>query len=187
VTHYDTLGVPEGAGPDVVREAYKELARRFHPDTNALSASAERARTDSIMREVNEAWAVLRDPDRRAAYDRSIGVVESRAFVRSFEPEQFVPIDDTEDDDAWLYEDDEGDPASAPRRSVLAVPIVLSGLALLVFASWMLLGEEALLVTAVILAALAAVAFFALPMVAMAKAARGEVRSSGTEATGDRP
>lgn len=63
--YYALLGVSPDAGGDEVRRAYREAALRLHPDRNGGSqAAGER------MREINEAWQVLRDPDRRSDYDR---------------------------------------------------------------------------------------------------------------------
>ncbi|MED5393943.1 MAG: DnaJ domain-containing protein [Actinomycetota bacterium] len=67
--HYRTLGVPASASPDELRDAYRALARRLHPDRVA-DPSARRS-ADDRMAKVNEAWRVLGDPDLRAAYDRS--------------------------------------------------------------------------------------------------------------------
>ncbi len=69
IDHYRTLGVPASASPDELRDAYRALARRFHPDRVA-DPSARRS-ADDRMAKVNEAWRVLGDPDLRAAYDRS--------------------------------------------------------------------------------------------------------------------
>jgi molecular chaperone DnaJ len=72
-SHYDALGVPSWATADEVQRAYRRRARLLHPDHLASQdlSSAERARADQQMREVNEAWRVLREPGRRAAYDAS--------------------------------------------------------------------------------------------------------------------
>ena len=69
IDHYRTLGVPASASPDELRDAYRALARRLHPDRVA-DPSARRS-ADDRMAKVNEAWRVLGDPDLRAAYDRS--------------------------------------------------------------------------------------------------------------------
>jgi len=68
-SHYETLGVADGADPEEVRRAYLDLARRLHPDRWVDASSAERAEADRRMREVNEAWRVLGNPGRRLAYD----------------------------------------------------------------------------------------------------------------------
>jgi len=62
MNHYDTLGVTRGAAPAELRAAYRRAARAAHPDRHG-DASANR------MAEVNEAWRVLGDPERRQRYD----------------------------------------------------------------------------------------------------------------------
>jgi DnaJ domain len=69
-THYDNLKVTRGAPAEVIRAAYKALSQRYHPDKNP-SPDAQR-----IMRIINEAYAVLGDPDRRTAYDRELAARE---------------------------------------------------------------------------------------------------------------
>jgi molecular chaperone DnaJ len=63
--YYEVLGVSRAATADDLKKAYRKLARQFHPDVNRGDASAEES-----FKEVNEAYEVLSDPDRRAAYDR---------------------------------------------------------------------------------------------------------------------
>ncbi len=62
--YYEVLGVSRGASTDEVKSAFRQLARRFHPDVNKETDAEER------FKEINEAYAVLSDPDKRAAYDR---------------------------------------------------------------------------------------------------------------------
>jgi curved DNA-binding protein len=62
--YYEVLGVPRTADADELQEAYRRLARRFHPDVNKDPAAEEQ------FKEVNEAYHVLADPDTRARYDR---------------------------------------------------------------------------------------------------------------------
>ena len=62
--YYEALGVPRTADADELQEAYRRLARRYHPDVNKDPAAEER------FKEVNEAYHVLADPDTRARYDR---------------------------------------------------------------------------------------------------------------------
>lgn len=69
---YEVLGVPRSATTGVIRAAYVERARRLHPDVVGL-------RGLEGMRELNEAWEVLKDPARRAAYDLSTGATASAA------------------------------------------------------------------------------------------------------------
>jgi molecular chaperone DnaJ len=63
--YYETLGVSRSAGEADLKKAYRKLAMSYHPDRNPDDASSEHK-----FKEVNEAYAVLRDADKRAAYDR---------------------------------------------------------------------------------------------------------------------
>ena len=62
--YYETLGVARNASPDDVKRAYRRLARKFHPDVST------HANAESRFKEVGEAYEVLKDPEKRAAYDR---------------------------------------------------------------------------------------------------------------------
>jgi len=63
--YYTVLGVDRGASEDDVKRAYRKLAMRWHPDRNDGSKEAEEK-----FKELTEAYDVLRDPQKRAAYDR---------------------------------------------------------------------------------------------------------------------
>lgn len=55
-----------------LRVAHRQLARVLHPDRQTDASAAERRLADRRMREVNAAWTVLSDPERRAEYDRTL-------------------------------------------------------------------------------------------------------------------
>ena len=63
--YYDVLSVSRDAGTEEIRHAYRKLAMRYHPDRNPGDAEAELK-----FREAAEAYDVLRDPEKRARYDR---------------------------------------------------------------------------------------------------------------------
>jgi molecular chaperone DnaJ len=62
---YSVLGVDRGANDEDVKKAYRKLAMKYHPDRNNGSRDAEER-----FKEITEAYDVLRDPEKRAAYDR---------------------------------------------------------------------------------------------------------------------
>ncbi len=62
--YYEILGVPRNASQDEIKAAFRRLARKYHPDVSAEPDAEER------FKEINEAYAVLSDPQKRAAYDR---------------------------------------------------------------------------------------------------------------------
>jgi molecular chaperone DnaJ len=63
--YYETLGVARGASDEDIKLAYRKLAMRYHPDRNNGSKDSEEQ-----FKQVTEAYDVLRDPQKRAAYDR---------------------------------------------------------------------------------------------------------------------
>ena len=62
--YYDILGVSRSASKDELKQAFRRLAREYHPDVNKAADAEER------FKEINEAFAVLSDDEKRAAYDR---------------------------------------------------------------------------------------------------------------------
>ncbi len=63
--YYETLGVDRNADDAALKSAYRKLALRFHPDRNPDDTAAEQR-----FKDINEAYDILKDPQKRAAYDR---------------------------------------------------------------------------------------------------------------------
>ena len=82
--HYETLQVHRRAEPEVIRAAYRILARKYHPDHGG---------DPRRMIAINDAWDVLGDPERRAAYDASLAAAAARtpADATASGPAQPVP------------------------------------------------------------------------------------------------
>ena len=63
--YYEILGLPRGAGSDEIKKAYRKLALKYHPDKHKGDTGAE-----EHFKEINQAYGVLKDPEKRARYDR---------------------------------------------------------------------------------------------------------------------
>ena len=74
--YYAALGVPRDADADTIRKAYRKLARQHHPDVSTDAGAEAR------FKEVAEAYATLKDPEKRAAYDQ----LGQRAGGEEFRP-----------------------------------------------------------------------------------------------------
>ncbi|MPZ23547.1 MAG: molecular chaperone DnaJ, partial [Dehalococcoidia bacterium] len=70
---YEVLGIDRGASPDEIKKAFRRLAMEFHPDRNKDPAAETR------FKEINFAYEVLSDPDKRQNYDR-FGMVNGQGF-----------------------------------------------------------------------------------------------------------
>lgn len=84
--HYATLGVPRNADDEMIKRAYRQLAREDHPDVNADKQEAELR-----FKEINEAHRVLSNRLLRQMYDRSLAELENSAEGASAQPTKDAP------------------------------------------------------------------------------------------------
>src|SRR5712664_4292883 len=88
--YYQTLGVPKTASENEIRAAFRKLARKYHPDVAKDKKAAEEK-----FKQINEAYEVLGDPDKRKKYDqlganwRAYEQAGAGAGPGGFDPSQF--------------------------------------------------------------------------------------------------
>src|ERR1700756_2632684 len=103
---YEVIGVPRSATADEIKQAYRNLAKKLHPDLNPGNKKAEQA-----FKELSAAYDLLSDPDKRARFDR--GEIDAsgaerppRGYYRSqaegaqgwkYQPEGEMDLGDLED------------------------------------------------------------------------------------------
>lgn len=68
--YYDLLGVEKTASENDIKKAYRKLAMKYHPDKFSNASEKEKKEAEEKFKEVNEAYQVLSDPDKRTKYDR---------------------------------------------------------------------------------------------------------------------
>jgi curved DNA-binding protein CbpA len=107
-THYDVMMLSPRADARVVAVVYRHLAKRYHPDVDPSPEAAAR------MSELNAAYAVLRDRELRARYDRSLGLGVLRPA--SDLPGIVAPADERASDEASTY-GEAGRPPATPGPS----------------------------------------------------------------------
>lgn len=165
--HYQRLGVSPRAGHDEIRKAYHRLALRHHPDANPDAETESR----QAMAEINAAWAVLSDPERRRAYDWAIGVTPAPTAAGP----GFRPFEDGETD---FDEDDLGhlrDEPAVPRRPrpadlLMMIPVFLLLAEVLTFAFSTMSSHAGLRTAAILMAPVTAGSFVAAPLFTMLRA-----------------
>lgn len=176
-TLYQHLGVTPDASPQEIRQAYLRMARRHHPDVHggADQAVLDEARRRMVL--LNEAWAVLGDPDRRRDYDTSLRETAAAADHGGratrpgeapnppwFEPDEVAAAD--------LEEDLPDTGRRSPGDLLVFVPVGLVLVAVGLFAFSVMSESPGMFGVALALVPVALVSFVAMPLVAMLRGSR---------------
>ena len=166
-THYERLGVSPHATHEEIRRAYRVLAQRHHPDANP-EAGAD-------MAEINAAWEILGDPDRRRTYDQVIGTTPKPQF---WDGDGDGGRGDDEDDDFLAdlrSEERAAARTSRPSDLLVAIPVVLFVIAVATFAFSAMSQNAGLRTASILLAPVTAGSFVAAPLFMMMRS-RGRDR-----------
>ena len=172
-THYDVLGVVHTASTAEIQTAYRAAARRLHPDAGGNAAAMQR---------LNEAWHVLRDHSRRAAYDSTLAheVPTPGPEATARGPQRVDPEPESFD---WDELDDDllDTTPLGPMRSLegwlALVPPAAFILAMVLFVGGLVFASPALLVFAGAAGLVALGLFILMPLLAMARAPRTPPRT----------
>lgn len=73
--YYDILQVNRNASPEIIDKAYKTLAKKYHPD---LQAEENKKQSEEILKEINEAYEILSEPEKKQAYDAFLAQQETQ-------------------------------------------------------------------------------------------------------------
>jgi hypothetical protein len=161
VTHYEVLGVAASAPMAELRAAYVALARIHHPDRSGGDAAR--------MRAVNEAWATLSDPGRRALYDLSLRAGPASAPA----PEEPFVVRGDEDELLADLADDRplGNRVVLPRWLSL-LPVAVFAVSVGVFCVGLLFASPPAVAVSVACFVLSCAMFLAAPFVALLSSRR---------------
>lgn len=67
--YYDILQINQNASPEIIEKAYKTLAKKYHPD---LQEENNKKEAEEILKEINEAYEILSNPEKKALYDQNL-------------------------------------------------------------------------------------------------------------------
>ena len=68
-SYYDILELQKNASADEIKQAYRKLAKKYHPDLYTHASEAEKKKAEARIKEINQAYSVLSDPQKKKMYD----------------------------------------------------------------------------------------------------------------------
>ena len=83
--YYDILGINKNASQDEIKKAYRKLSKEYHPDRKARASEEEKQEAEAKFKEVNEAYSVLSDEEKKNMYD-TYGTVDPNDIGAGFDP-----------------------------------------------------------------------------------------------------
>ncbi len=105
--HYQTLGILKKASEKEIKGAYRRLARKYHPDRNSIVS-------DDIMKNINIAFEVLSDPEKRNQYDNTnFNFVENKDITKNSENQKNINNNSSNNNNSEWYENRSSSPYSA--------------------------------------------------------------------------
>lgn len=82
--YYDILQINKNASPEIIEKAYKVLAKKYHPD---LQTEENKKQAEEILKEINEAYEILSNPEKKKNYDDSLLEEERPVFEGTKTPD----------------------------------------------------------------------------------------------------
>ena len=83
--YYDILGVDKNASQNEIKKAYRKLSKEYHPDRKARASEEEKQEAETKFKEVNEAYSILSDEEKKNMYD-TYGTVDPNEIGSGFDP-----------------------------------------------------------------------------------------------------
>lgn len=109
MTYYDILGISPDATLEEIRGAYRNLAKRYHPDLLRQAEAQARQQAEELLKTINEAYRILSDAERRAEYDSKLrfhhwgGQAGASRWARTSSRKPATPAEEMERFEEALY------------------------------------------------------------------------------------
>lgn len=81
---YEILGVPNNASKDEIKKKYRECAKKYHPDRFATASEEEKQKAEKIFRDINDAYSILSDDNKRKEYDEQLLNSRQNSYTDTF-------------------------------------------------------------------------------------------------------